>query len=225
LDAREGNQNGRDIVDDAFAVNREGCTRNREPVAAHQQRPFTFRFILITTSYANPLSICASCGGIPARAVGGTTALHLLTNITNSDGHRANVDAKGLEHEVGLRVNLNVGNGKSGLLRDDVHAALALLLLKTQGNTTNGATGNTLHGVGDVSSNLVAQALGGNNGDLVAKLLVHVEIVTELSVPLLDDGASGFLDCLGANTTLQIQLDKQSTCRAQHNVPCCDFKV
>ena len=191
----------------------------------HKQRPFTFRFILITTSYANPLSICASCGGIPARAVGGTTALHLLTNITNSDGHRANVDAKGLEHEVGLRVNLNVANGKSGLLRDNVHAALALLLLKTQGNTTNGTTGNTLHGMGDVSGNLVAQALGGNNGDLVAKLLVHVEIVTELSVPLLNDRASGFLDCLGANTTLRIKLENKSSCSAHHNVPCCDLKV
>ena len=146
-----------------------------------------FVSFLITTNYANPLSVSASCGGIPARAVGGTTALHLLTNITNSDSHRGNVDAKGLEHEVGLRVNLNVANGKSGLLRDNVHAALALLLLKTQGNTTNGTTGNTLHGMGDVSGNLVAQALGGNNGDLVAKLLVHVEIVTELSVPLLND--------------------------------------
>jgi hypothetical protein len=56
--------------------------------------------------------------------------------------------------------------------------------------------------MGDVSSNLVAQTLGRDDSNLVAKLLVHVKIIAELAIPLLDDGASGFLDCLGANTTL-----------------------
>ena len=167
-----------------------------------------FVSFLITTNYANPLSISASCGGIPARrTVRRATAGRLLAHVTDSDSNGANVDAEGLEHLVGLRVDLNVGNSEGGLLGDDVHAALALLLLKAQGNATDGAAGNALHGVGDVSSNLVAQTLGGDNSDLVAKLLVHVEIVAELAVPLLNDRASGFLNCLGANATLRSWLD------------------
>ena len=167
-----------------------------------------FVSFLITTNYANPLSISASCGGIPARrTVRRATARRLLAHVTDSDSNGADVDAEGLEHLVGLRVDLNVGNSEGGLLGDDVHAALALLLLKAQGNATDGAAGNALHGVGDVSSNLVAQTLGGDNSDLVAKLLVHVEIVAELAVPLLNDRASGFLNCLGANATLRSLLD------------------
>ncbi len=54
----------------------------------------------------------------------------------------------------------------------------------------------------DVTSNLVAEALGGDDSDLVAKLLVHMEIIAELAVPFFNDRTSGFLDSLGANTTL-----------------------
>jgi hypothetical protein len=164
-----------------------------------------FVSFLITTNYADPfLSFSASCGGIPARrAVGRATAGQLLTHIADTDGHGANVDAKGLEHLIGLGVDLNGGNSEGRLLGDDVHAALALLLLKAQGNAANRAAGDALHGVSDVSGNLVAQALGRDDSDLVAKLLVHVEIISELAVPLLNDRASGFLDCLGANATLR----------------------
>jgi hypothetical protein len=63
--------------------------------------------------------------------------------------------------------------------------------------------------VSDVTRNLVAQALGGNDSDLVTKLLVDVEIIAELAVPLFDDGTSGFLDSLGANTTLFGKVSKQ----------------
>ena len=162
-----------------------------------------FVSFLITTNYANPLSVSASCGGIPARgAVGRATAGQLLTHVSNSHGNGADVNAESLEHLVGLGVDLNILDIEDGLIGDDIHAALALLLLKAQGNATNRSTGDALHGVGDVSCNLVAKALGGDNSDLVAKLLVHVEIVTELAVPFLDDRASGFLDCLGANATL-----------------------
>ena len=70
--------------------------------------------------------------------------------------------------------------------------------------------------MGDVSGNLVAQALGGDDGDLVAKLLVQVEIVAELGVPLLDDGASGFLDCLSANATLRKKSQSNEHSLAQH---------
>jgi hypothetical protein len=176
-------------------------TDNRQ-LSTNSVSPFVS--FLITTNYADPfLSFSASSGGIPARrAVGRATAGQLLTHIADSHGNGTNVDAEGFEHLVGLWVDLNGGNSEGRLLGDDVHAALTLLLLKAQGNAANRAAGDALHGVSDVSGNLVAQALGGDDSDLVAKLLVHVEIVSELAIPLLDDRASGFLDCLGANATL-----------------------
>jgi hypothetical protein len=113
--------------------------------------------------------------------------LHFLTHITDSDNNRRNVDPEGFEHEISLRIDLNVGIGKSGLLGNDVHAAFALLFLKAQRNATNGATGNALHRVSYITRNLVAQTLRGDDSDFVAKFLVHVEIVAELPIPLLDD--------------------------------------
>lgn len=48
------------------------------------------------------------------------------------------------------------------------------------------------------TGNLVAQTLGGNDGDLSADALVGLEVERQARVVLLDDHAAGLLDRLGA---------------------------
>lgn len=48
---------------------------------------------------------------------------------------------------------------------------------------------------------LVAEALGGNNGDLIADALVGLEVQGELGVVPLNDDLGGLLDSLGTNAT------------------------
>ena len=50
-------------------------------------------------------------------------------------------------------------------------------------------------------SYLVAQALGGNDGDLIADALVGLEVEGELGVVTLNDDLGGLLDSLGTNAT------------------------
>lgn len=85
---------------------------------------------------------------------------------------------------------------------DDVLAALALLLLKLEGDSTNGALRDTLHQVRRETGNLVAQTLRRDLSNLRHDLLVGGEIHSQLSVVLLDDNASGLLDRLRTNATL-----------------------
>jgi hypothetical protein len=59
---------------------------------------------------------------------------------------------------------------------------LALLLLKLKRDTSNGATLNPLHQVGRVPSDLVAETLGGNDGDFIADALVDFEVEGEFGV-------------------------------------------
>jgi len=58
--------------------------------------------------------------------------------------------------------------------RTVVVLALSLLLLKLEGDTANGSLLNTLHEMGSETSNLVAETLRGDDGNLVADLLVGV---------------------------------------------------
>jgi hypothetical protein len=85
-------------------------------------------------------------------------------------------------------------------LRNEVQATLTLLLLKLQGDVTDGSLGNALHKVGGETSNLVTHTLGGGDGDLIDETLVGVEVESETGVVLLDDGACGFLDGLRADS-------------------------
>jgi hypothetical protein len=52
-----------------------------------------------------------------------------------------------------------------------------------------------------VSSHLVAQALGGNDGNLIADALVGLEVESQLGVVTLNDDLGGLLDSLGTNAT------------------------
>lgn len=101
--------------------------------------------------------------------------------------------------------------------------ALTLLLLKLEGDTADWTTLDTLHQVRGVTGNLymhrevrirrycldiwaifwnissthlVAEALGGNDSDLIADTLVGLEIKSELGIVSLNDALGGFLDGL-----------------------------
>ena len=50
-------------------------------------------------------------------------------------------------------------------------------------------------------SYLVAQALGGNDGNLIADALVGLEVESQLGVVTLNDDLGGLLDSLGTNAT------------------------
>jgi hypothetical protein len=51
------------------------------------------------------------------------------------------------------------------------------------------------------AANLVAQALGGNDGDLITHSLVGLEVESKLGVVPLNDDLGGLLDCLRSNAT------------------------
>lgn len=87
-------------------------------------------------------------------------------------------------------------------LGDEVHSALALLLLKLEGDAADGALVNALHEVGGETGDLVAHALGGGDGNLVDNSLVGVEVHRETGVVLLHDGLRRLLDGLGSDTLL-----------------------
>lgn len=52
-----------------------------------------------------------------------------------------------------------------------------------------------------VRSYLVAETLGGNDGNLIAYSLVGLEVESQLGVVSLDDDLGGLLDSLGTNAT------------------------
>ncbi len=63
---------------------------------------------------------------------------------------------------------------------------------------------NTLHEMGGETSNLVAQTLGCNNGNLIGNLLVGLEVEGETGVVLFNNDTSSLLDGFSSDTTLII---------------------
>ena len=110
--------------------------------------------------------------------------------------------AEGLEEVLGLLVDIEstrlgvLGEVESGDLGDVLVLALTLLFLELERDAADGTTLDTLHQVRGVTSNLVAETLGGNDGDLIAKTLVGLEVQGELGVVTLNDDLGGLLDGL-----------------------------
>lgn len=133
----------------------------------------------------------------------------------------------GLGVDVELTVVGVLGEVQSRDLGNVLVLALSLLLLELEGDTTDGTALDTLHQVGGVAgcrensmliivpsvprsaaaiqvgvlTNLVAEALGSNDGDLIADTLVGLEVQGELGVVSLNDDLGGLLDSLGTNAT------------------------
>lgn len=97
-----------------------------------------------------------------------------------------NTYAEVLKEVLGLGIDIELaalgvlGEVESGDLGNVLILALTLLLLKLEGDTADGATLNALHQVGGVAGNLVAEALGGNDGDLIADTFSSVSWVSPL---------------------------------------------
>lgn len=130
--------------------------------------------------------------------------LLLLLLGDGSDGGWDGVEAQVLQQLLSVWVDIKSsvlavdGVVKSGDLRNVLILALTLLLLKLEGDTTDGPTADTLHQVGGVSGNLVPQPLGRNDSDLITDTLVGLEVKSELRVVSFDNDLSGLLDGLGS---------------------------
>jgi hypothetical protein len=136
--------------------------------------------------------------------------------------------AEGLEEVLGVLVDVEharlgvLGEVEGGDLGNVLILALALLFLELERDTADGTTLDTLHQVSGVTgdlwkllselcalpsegcvvySHLVAQALGGNDGNLIADALVGLEVESQLGVVTLNDDLGGLLDSLGTNAT------------------------
>jgi hypothetical protein len=59
---------------------------------------------------------------------------------------------------------------------------------------------------------LVSKLLARDDGDLLAYSLVGVEVQSETSVVLLDEGLRGLLDSLGSNASLDMASGKNEKC-------------
>jgi hypothetical protein len=110
---------------------------------------------------------------------------------------------KVLQEVAGVWVNSDGLLLKGRDLGNEVHSALALLLLKLKGDAADGALVNALHEVGGETGDLVAHALGGGDGNLVDNSLVGVEVHRETGIVLLHDGLRRLLDGLGSDTLLR----------------------
>jgi len=117
------------------------------------------------------------------------------------------LEAQVLEQVLGVLVDIqNTAVGvlsevESGDLWDVLILALTLLFLQLEGDTTDWATLDTSHEMGGVTSDLVAETLGSDDGNLITDSLVGLEVKSELWVVTLNDGLGGLLDGLGTNAT------------------------
>lgn len=131
---------------------------------------------------------------------------------------------KALEKILRLGINLQsilvLGEVEGRNFGDVLILSLTLFFLELEGDTTDRTTLNTLHQMCCVAGNLefdsvrselgivlsrrsylVAEALRGNDGDLIADSLVGLEIEGQLRVVSLNDDLGGLLDGLGTNAT------------------------
>jgi len=127
-------------------------------------------------------------------------------------GHSHNIDidaieAHGLEQVLGLLVDVELAalavlrEVEGGYFGHVLILALALFFLQLEGDAADGTALDTLHQVGCEAGDLVAKALGGNDGNFIANTLVGLEVERELWVVPLNDDLGGLLDSLRSDAT------------------------
>merc|ERR1712183_1230355 len=109
-------------------------------------------------------------------------------------------EVQDLQHFLGVGIHLDGILLKSGYVWHVVIPPLSLLLLQFDGNPSDGSQLDPLHEMGDATCDLVPQLLAGNDGALLAYAFVHVEVVREAGVVLLDHNLRCLLHCLRSNT-------------------------
>jgi len=129
----------------------------------------------------------------------------LLSNWDNVDWD--GIETKALEEILSLSIHIQLSTltvdseVKSRDLWDVLILALSLFFLELEGDTTDRTTLNTLHQMGGVTSNLVAETLRGDTSNFTADSLVGLEVDGELGVVELNDGLGSLLDGLSTNAT------------------------
>jgi len=101
-----------------------------------------------------------------------------LKTIANKTYAEVLKEILGLGVDVELAALGVLGEVESGDLGNVLILALTLLLLKLEGDTADGTTLDTLHQVGGVAGNLVAEALGSNDGNLIANTFIFSLSIT-----------------------------------------------
>ena len=135
--------------------------------------------------------------------------MYLITGLCLVDRYSAQTsESQTLEQVSCIGVNLDGLLLQGRNLGNKVQSAFALLLLQFKRDTTDGSLGNSAHQVRCVSSNLVAHALGWKDGNFIDNTLVGVEVDSESSVVLLDDGASTLLNGLGTDSLKETNKEK-----------------
>merc|ERR1712167_36468 len=142
---------------------------------------------------------------VPRRAVATRRAVAVRAALPGVNDVEAGEVAHvhGTKHVLGVLVNLDALldlEVDSGDVRDVVEALLALLLLQLEGNALDGATGDPLHHVGGEAGNLVAEALGRDQRNLIADALVGGEVQGEALVVALNHLLGSTLHGLVTNT-------------------------
>lgn len=98
-------------------------------------------------------------------------------------------------------IDIDLLNVEFRLLGDKVHTALSLGFLELEGNTADRSLLNSLHQVGNETSDLVSESLGRDDGHFLGDLLVQLEVQSQLLVVLLNDVSGRSLDSLCSNSS------------------------
>jgi hypothetical protein len=146
------------------------------------------------------LVVPALAGSTTLAKVIHSTRARVGYGLQHGDGQIGEVEVS--QHVLGVGINLNALNLEGRDLGDVVVATLALLLLKLDGDATHRGLLNTAHQMCGETSNLIAELLGGNDGNFLNNALVGLEIAGQASVVLLDNELRSLLNGLGADTTL-----------------------
>merc|ERR1719290_961059 len=158
-------------------------------------------------------SAVQECSGSPSSS----TSSHFLTECsvsvlvstgttssTCSSGHlqsRNALEVHHLQHLLGFGIHLDDILFQSRDIWDIVVSSLPLFLLQLDGDASHGGPLESLHEVSDKPGNLVAERLGGDEGDLLNDPLVGMEVECKLCVIFLNNYTSCLLDSFGPDTS------------------------
>ncbi len=128
----------------------------------------------------------------------------LVQGVQRDNLHAGEIsETNRLQHLLGIRINLKSVHFNGRNIGDVVVLPLTLFLLELEGDTADGTLLNSLHQMGGEPSNLVPEALGGDDSNLIANLLVGLEIQSQTGVVLFNNEPGGLFDCLGSDATLK----------------------
>jgi len=113
-------------------------------------------------------------------------------------------DAEVLDHllQDSVVASIDAVDLNLGALGNEIHLSLALFLLETKRDASDGSLLNSLHQVSGETSNLVAESLCLDLADIIDDPLVDMEVVGQLAIVLFDECPGGSLDGLGSNSSL-----------------------